>query len=251
VTLVVILFFGYTLFVILRQRRLSEVQRDFINNMTHEFKTPISTIAISAQVLRDPGMASTPERLHTYATIIENENQRLKQQVERVLQIAELDKADYELRMEPVDMASLVQDVVEGRRVGLDGEINLDVRAGKYAVRGDRLHLSNVLFNLLDNAIKYSHESPTVNVTVHNPDQMHVQLTVKDQGIGIADSEQRKIFDKFYRVPTGNRHNVKGFGLGLSYVKEIVERHKGQIGVESKPGQGSAFHVILPLDSKQ
>jgi two-component system phosphate regulon sensor histidine kinase PhoR len=251
VTLVVILFFGYTLFVILRQRRLSEVQRDFINNMTHEFKTPISTIAISAQVLRDPGMVGTPERLHTYATIIENENQRLKQQVERVLQIAELDKVDYELKMEPIEMDKLVEEAVEGRRVGLDGKINLDVRAEKKIVRGDRLHLSNVLFNLLDNAIKYSHESPTVNVSIHNPDETHVQLTVKDQGIGIADSEQRKIFDKFYRVPTGNRHNVKGFGLGLSYVKEIVQRHKGEIRVESKPGQGSAFHVILPLVSKQ
>ncbi len=194
-------------------------------------------------------MAGSPERLRTYATIIENENQRLKQQVERVLQIAELDKADYELKMEPVEMDKLVAEAVEGRRVGLEGEINLDIRAEKNAVRGDRLHLSNVLFNLLDNAIKYSHENPTVSVTVFNPDSTHMEITVKDNGIGIAPSEQRKIFDKFYRVPTGNRHNVKGFGLGLSYVKEIVERHKGQIRCESTPGQGSAFHVILPLAS--
>lgn len=251
VTLVVILFFGYTLFVILRQRRLSEVQRDFINNMTHEFKTPISTIAISAQVLRDPGMAGNPERLHTYATIIENENQRLKQQVERVLQIAELDKADYELKMELIEMDKLVAEAVEGRRVGLDGEIKLDVSAEKNVVWGDRLHLSNALFNLLDNAIKYSHQHPTIYVTLLNSDATHIQISVKDQGIGIADSEQRKIFGKFYRVPTGNRHNVKGFGLGLSYVKEIVQRHKGEIRVESKPGEGSTFHVILPLDNKQ
>lgn len=247
VTLVVIFFFGYTLFVILKQRRLSEVQKDFINNMTHEFKTPISTIAISAQVLREPGIVQTPERLLNYATIIENENQRLRQQVERVLQVAELDRQDISLKREPVDVHALIGDVVRSRSVGLDGEIRTELKAETYLLSADRLHLSNVLYNLLDNAIKYCSTRPSVTIQTGNPDAGHLEVTVIDNGIGIEAGEQNKIFNKFYRVPTGNVHNVKGFGLGLSYVKEIVSRHRGRIRVESEPGQGSSFHVILPI----
>lgn len=247
VTLVVIMFFGYTLFVILRQRRLSEVQRDFINNMTHEFKTPISTIAISAQVLKDPAVGLSPDRLHNYATIIENENHRLRQQVERVLQIAELDKQDFELKMEPLALNGLVQEAVDARSLGLAAKIVLEGSAASDLVLGDRLHLSNAIGNLLDNAVKYSDDHPVVTVRAFNPNWKQVQISVKDQGIGIAGSDQKRIFDKFYRVPTGNRHNVKGFGLGLSYVKKIVQRHKGEVRVESKPGEGSTFHIVLPL----
>jgi two-component system, OmpR family, phosphate regulon sensor histidine kinase PhoR len=247
VTLVVIFFFGYTLFVILKQRRLSEVQKDFINNMTHEFKTPISTIAISAQVLREPGIAQTPERLLNYATIIENENQRLRQQVERVLQVAELDREDISLKRETIDVHALIGEVVRSRSVGLEGEIRTTLNAETHVVSADRLHLSNVLYNLLDNAIKYCNARPSVTILTHNPDAGHLEITVIDNGIGIEASEQNKIFDKFYRVPTGNVHNVKGFGLGLSYVKEIVSRHRGRIRVTSEPGRGSSFHVILPI----
>lgn len=250
VTLVVILFFSYTLFVIFRQRRLSAVQKDFINNMTHEFKTPISTIAISAQVLRDPGIAQDPDRLHNYATIIENENQRLRQQVERVLQVAELDKSDIALKEEQGDLHDVIKDVVNSRRVGLEGSIALSLTAEFHDIKADRLHLSNVLYNLLDNAIKYCHTVPSVSVHTINPDAEHVELIVSDNGIGIDAKERKRIFDKFYRVSTGNVHNVKGFGLGLSYVKEIVRRHKGRITVESEPGKGSEFHVILPLTSR-
>lgn len=247
VTLVVIFFFGYTLFVILKQRRLSEVQKDFINNMTHEFKTPISTIAISAQVLREPGIAQTPDRLLNYATIIENENTRLRQQVERVLQMARLDQEDIDLKPEALSMHELIEDATQTRRLGLEGDIITEFKAGNDRVSGDRLHLSNVLYNLLDNAVKYCVVRPRVIVQTSNPDERHVRIDVIDNAIGIAPGEQTKIFGKFYRVPTGNVHNVKGFGLGLSYVKEIIHRHKGKIGVESKPGEGSAFHIILPL----
>ncbi len=247
VTLVVILFFGYTLFVILKQRRLSEVQKDFINNMTHEFKTPISTIAISAQVLREPGIAQTPERLHNYATIIENENQRLRQQVERVLQVAELDREDVALKLESIDVHALIEDVMRSRSVGVEGDLLLDLKASMHFVSADRLHLSNVLYNLLDNAIKYCTVRPSIKVRTSNPDSSHLEMVVTDNGIGIAAAEQHRIFDKFYRVPTGNVHNVKGFGLGLSYVKEIVSRHRGRIRVESEHGRGSSFHVILPI----
>lgn len=247
VTLVVIFFFGYTLFVILRQRRLSEVQKDFINNMTHEFKTPISTIAISARVLRDPGIVDSPDRLLNYATIIENENLRLRQQVERVLQVAQLDQEDIGLKQEAVDVYALIEETVASRKVGLDGEILLNLEAGHHEIQGDRLHLSNVLYNLLDNAVKYCQTQPRVTISTRNPDDHHLVIRVADNGIGIAPSEKGRIFEKFYRVPTGNVHNVKGFGLGLSYVKEIVSRHKGRVTVESSPGQGSIFVVVLPL----
>ncbi len=247
VTLVVIFFFGYTLFVILKQRRLSEIQKDFINNMTHEFKTPISTIAISARVLREPGIGQTPERLLNYATIIENENLRLRQQVERVLQVAELDREDVAMKLEPLDVHELIGEVVRSRSVGLDGEIDLDLGATSYTLSADRLHFSNVIYNLLDNAIKYCETSPKIRIQTSNPSATQLEIAVVDNGIGIPSSEKDKIFDKFYRIPTGNVHNVKGFGLGLSYVREIVTRHRGAIRVESSPGKGSAFRVILPV----
>lgn len=246
VTLIVIGFFSYTLFVIFRQRRLSEVQKDFINNMTHEFKTPISTIAISAQVLRDPAILQAPDRLLNYATIIENENKRLRQQVERVLQVAELDKEDIQLKIDPIDMHALIEEVVTSRRVGLVGQIALDLDAVNHHILGDRLHLSNVLYNLLDNAIKYCDAQPIVKIRTINAFN-HLKITVKDNGIGIAPKDRDRIFDKFYRVSTGNVHNVKGFGLGLSYVREILTRHKGRITVTSSPGQGSEFHIFIPV----
>ena len=248
VTLVVIFFFGYTLFVILKQRRLSEVQKDFINNMTHEFKTPISTIAISAQVLKDPKIANNPERLLNYANIIDQENQRLKQQVERVLQMAELDKGEIGLKNEDLNIHKLTTEVVAGRRIGMEGTIELNLTAETFVVRGDSLHLSNVLGNLIDNAIKYNQNVPHIKVTTRNTGG-YLELSVNDNGIGIASSEKEKIFDKFYRVPTGNIHNAKGFGLGLSYVKGIVEKHLGRISVQSIQGAGSTFRITLPTRS--
>lgn len=247
VTLVVILFFGYTLFVILKQRRLSEVQKDFINNMTHEFKTPISTIAISAEVLKNPAILTTPDRLLSYATIIQTENQRLKLQVERVLQMAELDQEDIGLTLETFDLHELIRDSVASRSLSLEGKILLDLKATSSMVLADKLHLTNVIHNLLDNGIKYNQSVPSLNVSTRTLGSHQLELSVEDNGIGIAPHEQSRIFDKFYRVSTGNVHDVKGFGLGLNYVQRIVEKHRGQITVMSSIGKGSTFRVVLPF----
>ncbi len=249
VMLMVIFFFVYTLFVILKQRRLSEIQKDFINNMTHEFKTPISTIAISSEVLKDPSIVHTPERLLNYATIIQNENQRLKQQVERVLQMAQLDKEDVGLKKEETDFNQLIQEVVKNNSIAIEskgGAIHLKLNAGDAIVKIDRLHFTNVVYNLLDNALKYNQRVPEITITTSNQNGQ-LTLAVSDNGIGIPVEEHKKVFHKFYRVPTGNIHDVKGFGLGLNYVKLIVENHEGKISLESVPGEGSTFIINIPL----
>jgi two-component system phosphate regulon sensor histidine kinase PhoR len=249
VMLVVIIFFGYTLFVILRQRRLSEIQKDFINNMTHEFKTPLSTIAISSEVLRDPKIISTPERLLNYATIIQNESQRLKQHVERVLQMARLEKSDVGLKKESLNIHDLIQEAVQNISVSLQakgGQVNLSLKASDSTALVDKLHFTNVLFNLLDNGIKYNQRAPELTISTFN-DSKQITIEVKDNGIGMTADQLKKIFNRFYRVPTGNVHDVKGFGLGLNYVKIIVEAHKGKVTAESEPEVGSTFKIIIPL----
>lgn len=248
VMLVVIFFFVYTLFVILKQRRLSEIQKDFINNMTHEFKTPISTIAISSEVLKDPSIVHTPERLLNYATIIQNENQRLKQQVERVLQMAQLDNEDPGLKKEECDIHELIREVVNNNSLAIEskqGNVLLKLDARESFLNLDKLHFTNVIYNLLDNALKYNHGQPEITIATRNLNG-HLQISISDNGIGIPPEGQKKIFHKFYRVPTGNVHNVKGFGLGLNYVKLIVENHDGKISLESVPGKGSIFTLDFP-----
>ncbi len=248
VLLIVIFFFVYTLFVILQQRRLSEVQKDFINNMTHEFKTPISTIGISASVLKDPSIVHSPERLLNYATIIENENQRLKQQVERVLQMARLDNKDVGLKKELLNIHDLIREAVNNISLALQekgGTIRLDLNANPDQASVDKLHLTNVFFNLLDNAIKYTNRPPEIVIrTAHGPG--HIIIEVQDHGTGIDPENQKKVFHRFYRVPTGNVHDVKGFGLGLNYVKLIIASHRGKISLVSEPGKGSTFRISLP-----
>lgn len=249
VNLIVIFFFVYTLFVILRQRRLSEIQKDFINNMTHEFKTPIATIAISADVLKSPDTARSPERLLNYATIIQNENNRLRQHVERVLQMARLDKEDVALKKENVSLHEIIEESVKNISPALqsaNGKIELHLNAASHVVSGDKLHLTNVLFNLIDNAIKYSRSSPSVHISTRNVNG-HIVIDVEDNGIGISPDHQKKVFHKFYRVPTGNIHDVKGFGIGLNYVRLIVVAHKGKISLVSEPGKGSIFTLNLPV----
>jgi two-component system phosphate regulon sensor histidine kinase PhoR len=249
VMLMVIVFFGYTLFVILRQKRLSEIQKDFINNMTHEFKTPLSTIAISSEVLRDPKIISTPERLLNYASIIQNESHRLKQHVERVLQMARLEKSDVGLRKEQLNIHEIIQEAVQNIHLSLqakDGHVKLELNATESMASVDKLHFTNVLFNLLDNAIKYNRQAPELIVRTTNTTKQ-ICIEVIDNGIGITQDQLKKIFNRFYRVPTGNIHDVKGFGLGLNYVKLIVEAHKGKVTVESKPLEGSIFRVTIPL----
>lgn len=249
VNLVVIFFFVYTIFVILKQRRLSEIQRDFINNMTHEFKTPISTIAISAEVLKDPSIVNTPERLLNYSTIIQNENNRLRQQVERVLQMARLDKEEIKLKKEVLDVHEIIHEAVKNisiSKTSPGSKIELNLESADAKVNADKLHLTNVFFNLLDNAIKYCKETPNIIIsTTKLNDLLHI--TVKDNGIGISPENHRKVFQKFFRVPTGNIHDVKGFGIGLNYVKLVIESHKGKINLASELGKGSTFTLILPV----
>lgn len=248
VLLIVIFFFIYTLLVILKQRRLSEVQQDFINNMTHEFKTPISTIAISSEVLKDPKISCEPDRLLKYATVIQHESNRLKQQVERVLEMARLDEKKIELNKENLNGNELIEEAIQNSSLSLvekEGEIKTQLNAAQCYFYGDKLHLINVLNNLIDNAIKYNHNKPKIIISTYNKKNSW-SIEVQDNGIGIDQDNQRKIFERFFRVHTGNVHNVKGFGLGLNYVKLIVEAHHGTIGVESTQGKGTIFKISLP-----
>ena len=249
VLLIVIVFFGYTLFIILKQKRLSEIQKDFINNMTHEFKTPISTIAVSTEVLKDPAITQHPERLLNYTTIIEKENARLRQQVERVLQVAQMDKEDIGLRKEKVDVHSVIEEAIRNTSGALSekqGSISCALTATHHTVEADRMHLTNVLYNLIDNAIKYCTGAPHIVIRTLDSGKS-LLLEVHDNGIGISPENQKRVFQKFFRVPTGNVHDVKGFGIGLNYVKTIIESHKGSINLQSVLGNGSVFKIVLPL----
>jgi two-component system, OmpR family, phosphate regulon sensor histidine kinase PhoR len=250
VLLVVIVFFAYTLWVILKQKRLSEIQKDFINNMTHEFKTPISTIAVSTEVLKNPDIINHPDRLRSYTSLIEKENLRLKQHVERVLQMAQLDKEDVGYKKEPLDIHQLLQDAIYHTSVVLSektGSIQLETKAEKHRLLGDKLHLTNVFSNLLENAIKYCQDCAQITIRTVNQNN-GIIVEVVDNGIGISPENHKRIFQKFYRVSTGNVHDVKGFGLGLSYAKTVVEGHGGHIAVQSEYGKGSTFRIELPFD---
>ncbi|HYG02478.1 MAG TPA: HAMP domain-containing sensor histidine kinase [Chryseosolibacter sp.] len=249
VLLVVIVFFAYTLFVILKQKRLSEIQKDFINNMTHEFKTPISTIAVSTEVLKDPNIVYQPERLRNYTGIIEKENIRLKQHVERVLQMARLDKEDIGLKKEAVDLHTLIRDAIKNTShlvAEKCAEIKLNLSDADVRVDVDKLHMTNVFHNLIDNAMKYCEQTPSVEISSRVVNA-NLEISVKDNGIGISPENQKRVFQKFFRVSTGNVHDVKGFGLGLSYIKTIIEAHRGQIKLESQLEHGSTFKITLPL----
>lgn len=249
VTLIVFIFFAYSVWVILRQKKLSEMKNDFIGNMTHELKTPISTIALSAEVLSDPGIVNEPDRLREYARIIRSENERLRSQVERVLQLSSLDKDKLELKRERVDLHQVLNEVLNSFKLPLQersNRVELVLGAKRSMVTGDRMHLTNTLFNLLDNALKYGRDDATIHVRTSSTGQQ-LEIKVRDEGIGISREDQKHIFERFYRVHTGNVHNVKGFGLGLHYVKEIAEAHGGSIRVESEPGKGSTFTLSLPL----
>lgn len=249
VLLLVIVFFAYTLFVILKQKRLSEIQKDFINNMTHEFKTPISTIAVSTEVLKRADIVQQPERLRNYTSIIEKENMRLRQHVERVLQMAQLDKEDHGYKKEPVDLHQIIDDAINNTCITMSDNgstIRTHKDAEQSTLTGDRLHLTNVFGNLIENALKYCKGCAEINIYTQNHDR-GITVEVSDNGIGITPENQRRIFQKFYRVPTGNVHDVKGFGLGLSYVKTVVEGHGGSVSVRSELGEGSTFRVQLPF----
>lgn len=247
ILVLVIVFLGYAIFVLLKQRRLSEIRRDFINNMTHEFKTPISTIAISSEVLLKPE-TSEPKRIRKYARIIAKENLRMQHQVEKVLQMATLDKSDLKLNRESLHVHAIIDDAIHSIEAALEekgGRVVLDKHAKHDQINADKVHLSNVIYNLLDNAVKYSSKEPYIEIKTNN-EKRGISVSIKDNGIGIPKEAQKNIFTKFYRVPTGNVHNVKGFGLGLSYVKLMIEAHKGTISLNSEPGVGTTFEIWLP-----
>ena len=250
VFLVIIIFcFGFIIFAVYKQKKISEMKTDFINNMTHEFKTPISTISLASEILVNSNNENNPEKFQRYAKIIYEENQRMRSQVEQVLRMAQLDKGEYEINKEETDVHELIQNAVCNMFIE-DSEmpVKLDYKfnAANPVIMADPLHLSNVIKNLVENAYKYSSNVPEIEILSEN-NPMGIVISVKDNGIGISPDEQKYIFDKFYRVPTGDIHDVKGFGIGLYYVKVIIEAHSGQISVKSETGQGSRFDVFLPF----
>ncbi|WP_031528917.1 sensor histidine kinase [Dyadobacter crusticola] len=250
--LVILACFYMAVTTILRQKKLSDVKNDFINNMTHEFKTPISTIALAAEMAHE-NSAKLPQsnnpRLDRYLGIIREENKRLGTHVEKVLQMALLDKGHVKLKISEANMHDLIGKALNGQSVQIeqqDGEVDLDFEATDEIVAADEVHISNILNNLIDNAIKYSPDKLHIAIRTWNENE-GIAISIADKGIGMTREQQQRIFDTFYRVPTGNVHDVKGFGLGLSYVKKMVEAHEGTVKVQSKPGEGSVFTVWLPL----
>ena len=232
---------------ILVQNRLSEMKNDFISNMTHEFRTPISTISLACEAINDPDMMSNPESAKPFVKMINDENRRLSVLVERILQSATLERGDLHLQNEDILLNEVIHEIVQNakfRMAGSEGHIDLNIPTELIHVRGDRMHVTNAISNLIDNAIKYSGEKPEIRVMLTKHDHI-LELTIADSGIGIKKEHLNKIFDKLYRVPTGNIHNVKGFGLGLSYVKAIIELHGWEIQVKSKPEHGSEFKIIM------
>lgn len=246
---ITVAFFAYAMSVILRQKRLSDMQKDFINNMTHEFKTPISTIKISADVfLNNPGIQQN-ERLLRYAGIIKEQNLRLNHQVEKVLQLAKIEGGNFELKREALDLTEILPPILDSTKLRVEdvhGTFSYDIPEQPLMIRADKFHLTNILHNLLDNAIKYCCEYPRIKVVLTRKEGM-AELTISDQGIGIRKEYLPHIFDKFYRVPTGDVHNVKGFGLGLFYVKNICDTHHWKLKLESEEGVGTSVSIQMPI----
>jgi len=227
--------FLYTISVAFKQKKLSEIKNDFINNMTHEFKTPISSTSIAAQMLNDDSVRKSPEMLKHVTTVINDETKRLRFQVEKVLQLSLFDRKNATMRLEEEDANASIYSVINTFKLKVE--------------KVDRMHFTNVIFNLLDNAVKYRRDdvAPELTVTTVNPDEDHIQITVADNGIGMKREDLKKIFEKFYRVSTGNLHDVKGFGLGLAYVHKMIDLFGGTIRAESEVNQGSKFIITLPL----
>lgn len=247
--LVIIAAFSFSVFTIIRQRKLSELKNDFINNMTHEFKTPISTISLACQALSDKDIPRTNEMYNDYIHIIGDENHRLGEMAEKILQTAILEKGNLHLRVETIDLHKLIADAIHKIAIQIeirDGVITQSLNAAQPLIKADKVHLLNVIYNLLDNANKYSPRKPQIMVSTASAEN-GVFISIHDKGMGISKTNQKRIFEKLYRVPTGDVHNVKGFGLGLSYVKFIVEKHGGNIQVESEPGKGSIFTIFMPF----
>ena len=252
-TLIIIVIFIVTLQIILRQKKISQIKNDFINNMTHELKTPISTISLASQMLRDSSVSLSKSTVDHISGVIFDESKRLSNQVEKVLQMAVFNEGKLKLKFTQIDLNKLAESVASNFEIRVsneNGELKTDLQAENPFIRGDEVHITNVFFNLLDNAVKYSKTKPIIELSTENKNGW-VIVQVKDNGIGIPKENQTQIFERFYRVPTGNIHNVKGFGLGLSYVKRIIDVHNGKIKVDSTLGKGTRFRLYFPLKNTQ
>lgn len=248
--MVVLIFcFGYTIYSIIRQKKISEMKTDFINNMTHEFKTPVSTIMIASEALRDAEIVADKSRVSRLANVIYEENARLGSHIERVLNVARIERNDFKLDKRPLDVNEMINIVIDSMALKLQKhnvKLTLQLDAVNATVLADELHFSNIIYNLIDNAIKYSNDIPDITISSANRGDQ-ILIKVADKGIGMSRDQQTKIFEQFYRIPTGNLHDVKGFGLGLSYVNTIVKKLNGVISVRSEKDKGSDFELRFPL----
>lgn len=252
ITVFIIIMFSLTLYIMFKQKRLSEMKNDFVNNMTHELKTPISTISLASQMLSDRSIPDEQKNLGHISRIIQTESRQLGYQVERVLQMAIFDHGELKLKRESVDLHDIIETVAQNFLLQMDkrsGKLEFQPEADQSVVTGDPMHLTNVVSNLMENAMKYTSRNPEIRISTRNENNSII-VSVADNGIGISKEDQKRIFDKFFRVPTGNVHNVKGFGLGLSYVKLIVDEHEGSIKIKSETNKGSRFDIHLPLEEQ-
>ena len=250
-SLILLVTFIFTIYIVFRQKRLSEMKNDFINNMTHELKTPVSTISLAAQMLKDSDITKSPDVFKHISGVINDETKRLGFLVEKVLQMSLFERQKAALKLKEVDANDLLASVANTFALKVekyDGTIDIDLQAEDSDIYVDEMHITNVLFNLLDNAVKYRKPDQPVDIYLRTwNDNDHLYFSVRDTGLGIKKDNFRKVFDKFYRVHTGNVHDVKGFGLGLAYVKKIVMLHDGDISIESEYGKGTKFTIKLPI----
>ena len=254
-TLILLVIFLYTIILAFRQKKISEMKTDFINNMTHELKTPISTISLAAQMLNDDSVRKSPTSLNHLSQVIMDESKRLRFQVEKVLQMSVFDNSGSGLKFTEVNANSIIQNVVNTFKIKVEkygGELTTELNADDAEIKVDEMHFTNIIYNLLDNAVKYmsEYEEPRLSISTRDIGANMLEIRISDNGIGIKKEDLKKIFDKFYRVSTGNRHDVKGFGLGLAYVKKMVAIFRGTIVVESELGKGSTFIITIPLLSQ-
>jgi two-component system phosphate regulon sensor histidine kinase PhoR len=248
-TLIIITAFYVTVNTLLRKNKLSEKKNDFINNMTHEFKTPLATISLAVDAMRNEKVVHDRGKSEYFSSIIKEENKRMNKQVETILQAALIDRQELQLRLQPIHVHELIRRVMDNFALQfqeIQANIVLELNARQDLAEADEVHFTNLVSNLIDNAVKYSRDQLTIRISTHNSGK-YLLIRIEDNGIGMNKETQRRIFEKFYRAHTGNVHNVKGFGLGLSYVKSVVDAHHGRIKVESSVGRGTAFTVEIPL----
>jgi two-component system, OmpR family, phosphate regulon sensor histidine kinase PhoR len=252
-TAVIISAFALTIITLLRQKKISKIKNDFISNMTHEFKTPIATISLATDALNNAKVKADPEKMSYYTDIIKEENKRMNKQVETILQASQFEKEEIKLNLKPINVHEVITQVFENTSLQIEerqGVLHTKLEAANPMIMADEVHFSNIIFNLLDNAIKYSKEAPVVSINTITVEK-NIEICFTDNGIGMSKDTINNIFEKFYRAHTGNLHNVKGFGLGLTYVKQVVEAHGGKIKVSSVLGKGSAFTIIFATTNKQ